>query len=218
MKSTQSSTLVLGSIAVALSTGLFAQPSKAGTCPGILFNANLCPAGWNTVTSGGASYTISNIVFNSPPANADALIFSGLTGTNVNLQYNLNPTISSSTSNFFTYTIQLNTPGYTFNRTQSNATGSDLSGGTYSTTTSNPVTNYFLPRTADPTSNPSPNTTIAAGLTSLNIQQAFSNTNPATLSSIGANYTAVPAPLPIAGLGLAYGMSRKLRRRIRQAV
>jgi hypothetical protein len=221
MKTLFSSTTLLGA-AICISTGLLIQPSNAAnSCVGSDFNSGPgnganCPSGWNTVSSGGVSYTINPISFATAPANDDELVLSSLGGTNINFQYQLNPTIVSAFTNSFTYTIAINTPGYTFDKTQANATGSNLAGGFFSTTTSNP-SNYFSPRTADPVTNPSSNTSIAAGLTSLVVKQEFSNAaGGSSLSSVGANYTATPGPLPIAGAGLAFGFSRKLRRRIRQ--
>ncbi|MFN9644446.1 MAG: hypothetical protein ACK6BG_04845 [Cyanobacteriota bacterium] len=217
MKRLFSSPAPLARLAIVVSVGLLALPSQAGSCQGSDFNNSTCPTGWNTITSGGVTYTISPISFVTAPNPSDEFVFTDVGLTNVSFQYNINPTIASAFSNSFTYTINITTPGYTFHRTQSNATGSDLLGGSFSTTTSNP-SNFFSPRTANTTTNPSPSTTIASGLTSLIVKQDFSNSGGgSTLSSVGANYSAVPGPIPVLGAGLAYGMTRKLRRRIRQA-
>jgi hypothetical protein len=58
---------------------------------------------------------------------------------------------------------------------------------------------------------------VVPNQTLLNVTQAYNNTDPASLSSVGANYTATPGPLPIVGTGMALGFSRKIRQRIRQA-
>jgi hypothetical protein len=206
----------LAGVAILLSTGLLTMPAHAGSCQGSNFLNSTCPAGWNIITSGGVTYTINPISFSTDPNPSDELVFSDVGNTNVNFQYNINPTIVSAFSNSFTYTISINTPGYTFAQTQANATGSNLAGGTFSTTTSNP-SNLFSPRTADPINNPSPNTLITPGQTSLVINQVLSNSGGgSSLSSVGANYTSVPGPIPILGAGMGFGISRKLRRRIRQ--
>jgi len=212
-----SSRTPMAGVAILLSTGLLTQPAHAGSCQGSDFLNSTCPSGWNTITSGGVSYTISPISFVTAPNPSDELVLVDVGNTNVNFQYNMNPTIVSAFGNSFTYTININTPGYTFAQTQANATGSNLAGGTFSTTTSNP-SNLFSPRTADPNTNPSPNTLITPGQISLVVTQTLSNSGGgSSLSSVGANYTSVPGPLPILGAGVGFGMTRKLRRRIRQA-
>lgn len=218
MKGLFSSPAPLASLAIIAATGLLALPSQAGSCSGSAFNSSTCPAGWNTITSGGVTYTISPISFVIAPNPTDSLVFTDAGSTNVNFQYQINPTINTAFTNSFAYTISIATAGYTFGLTQSNATGSDLLGGSYSTTTSNP-SNFFSPRTAGSAAgSPSSNATIASGLTSLVVTQRLTNSaGGSTLSSVGANYTAVPGPIPVLGAGMAYGMTRKLRRRIRQA-
>jgi hypothetical protein len=225
MKALYSCSAALAGMAIVLSSGLLAQPAKAANCSGAQLLANTCPANWDIVTSGGVQYKVtlppsvlgSNPAFNPNILPTDNLSFTSLGGTNVNFQYNLNPTRSGNLNGSFTYQIQILTPGYSFALTQSNATGSDLSGGSFQTTLSE-NSNLFSPRVAGSASaNPSPNAAISPNQTQLNVTQAYNNTDPASLSSVGANYTATPGPLPIVGTGIALGFSRKLRRRIRQA-
>lgn len=225
MKAIYSCSAALAGMAIVLSTGLLAQPAKAANCSGAQLLANNCPANWDIVTSGGVQYKVtippsvlgSNPAFNPNILSTDDLSFNSLGGTNVNFQYNLSPARTGNLAGSFTYQIQILTPGYSFAQTQSNITGSNLSGGSFQTTLSE-NSNLFTPRVAGSASgNPSPNAMVVPNQTLLNVTQAYNNTDPASLSSVGANYTATPGPLPIVGTGMALGFSRKIRQRIRQA-
>ncbi len=116
--------------------------------------------------------------------------------------------------------------GNEFWKAQSNITGSTFTNGSFSTTvTSNPA---IAPATSGstPLSNPSLDSFFGPGITSAVFTQSFDvagGPNAALVNSVGLSLTQrrpgneVPGPLPILGAGVAFGLSRKLRQRVRQA-
>ncbi len=209
---------------------LLASPSHAGSCTGNLFgNANnwaACTSGWNTITTpGGAQYqidlsTLSITGFNIE--DMDTIDITPLTGNEFTVNYTFTPTLGSTmpnrpnSSGTLAYTVNI-LNGFYYTAAQNNITGSTLSGGSYTTSTTEAMS-AFASLTSDSTNNPSIVSPIVPGKTSLNITQTFSHVDPATITAFGSNFTSqVPGPLPIAGAGMAFGLSRHIRRRIRQA-
>ena len=131
-------------------------------------------------------------------------------------------TASTNFSGTFGYTVAI-TPagvsaGNTFGSGQVNLTGSTLSGGTIAST----VTSAGLSGPASSTGGPGPGVAFNSGVTTAAFSQTFSVTSPATLNQVGFSFTqsnpsSVPGPLPVLGAGAAFGFSRKLRKRIKQA-
>ena len=123
----------------------------------------------------------------------------------------------------FSYTVTL-AGGNSFNKVQSNLTGSTLGGGSFNTSLS--ATGLAAPATAANGNNPGATQSFGASTTTAAFVQAFVfdyTANPDTLSSVGGSFTtlldttSVPGPLPVLGAGAAFGFSRKLRKRIKQA-
>lgn len=190
--------------------------------------AGTCNGG-NPLTVG--DKTLSGLSFSGfIPGALDKILFTQVTPVFYQLQYNFDPQVKSNISGTFGYTISITPPGVAAGRellaAQANITGGNLLGGSFTTSISSA---NLIPGilTANSVSNPSAtgfffNNTIAA-----TFEQTFSATSGgpnkfATINSFGIQFSqtepepTVPGPLPILGAGAAFGMSRKLRSRIKQ--
>ncbi len=159
----------------------------------------------------------------------DRMIFTQVTDFEYQFQYNFSPVQRSNSSGSFSYNVAI-TPvglaqGNTFWKAQSNVTGSTFTNGSFETTvTTNPA---IVPATSgsSPLTNPSVDSFFGPGVTSALFTQSFTvagGPNAALVNSLGVTLTQrrpsteVPGPLPILGAGAAFGLSRKMRRRIKQ--
>jgi hypothetical protein len=143
------------------------------------------------------------------------------------LQYLFDPTQGGATgvSGTFKYTISVIEPaaaGRVLDRAESNITGGTLAGGAFTTTAaSDAIPSGVL--TAANSSSPSIQRNFIDGTTVAAFTQTFATTPSGTINSFGLQFTQrnptpeVPGPLPIFGAGAAFGFSRKLRHRTRQA-
>lgn len=165
------------------------------------------------------------------PGDLDTLLFTRITPTFFQLQYNFDPQAQSNTAGTFGYTISI-TPagvadGNVLFRAQSNITGGTLEGGSFTTTATESAAKV-TPLTATDGSSPSnPPGIFVPNTVSATFSQTFAASNnpppgPATINSFGLQFTqtniptSVPGPLPILGAAAAFGLSRKLRNRIKQ--
>mgnify|MGYP001810668350 CR=1 FL=1 len=161
----------------------------------------------------------------------DRMIFTQVTDFEYQFQYNFSPAQRSNSSGSFFYTVSVNpiglAQGNEFWKAQSNITGSILNPPGFFTTTvtTNPAINPMTSGSS-PQINPSSNSFFGSGVTSAVFTQAFQvggGNNNALANSMGVTLTQrrpkneVPGPLPILGAGVAFGLSRKLRQRVRQA-
>ena len=198
---------------------LQAGESKAATCLlnnlascdqtiGDLVFSNFSFAGF---AAGGNTFTITN------PA----------PGTSGSVSLNFAPSdLTASTTGSFGYNISL-LSGRTFAVAESNITGATLGGGSYSTSLSS--SGLIAPANSANGNSPGSTSSFNSGLTSQVFTQSFVFTavngggQIDTLSNLGAAIgttsqgTKVPGPLPVLGAGAAFGFSRKLRNRIKQA-
>jgi len=187
--------------------------AATGSCS--LSNLLLC-----NITLGNVQY--SNFRFSGFTASTDDVFNlegygSGAGATSLSFS----PNRAASTTGTFSYTATL-LSGLTFNKAQSNITGSTLGGGSRTTTLDSPG----LTAPVTTTSGSSSNVAFNPGLTSQTFTQTFGFTfsmDPDNLSAVGGSFnatpatTAVPGPLPLMGAAAAFGFSRKLRARIRSA-
>lgn len=177
--------------------------------------------------------TLSAFDFSGMTVDAgDRMLFTQVTDFEYQFQYNFSPAQRSNSSGTFSYNVAI-TPvglaqGNTFLKATSNITGSIFRApGTYSTTvTTNPAINPMTSGNTPAFNNPSADSFFAPGVTSAVFTQTFSvggGINNAVANSLGVTLvqqrpsTEVPGPLPILGAGAAFGLSRKMRRRIKQA-
>ncbi len=190
-----------------LATGTFAiigaNPAQANPCT--LLNFNGC-------NFSGAEFDVTGVTFSG--FTGGALDFLGFTiaGNTLTAQISSVGGITTPVpSGSLSYTISLKN-GRTFSTAAANITGSL---GTFNTTTSTTGVSASSTNGLGPTVNFSP-----AGLTNRTFTQTFSATGGmVNLSSVGAVYgttgpLTAPGPLPLLGVGAAFGFSRKLRRRI----
>jgi hypothetical protein len=165
------------------------------------------------------------------PGALDSILFTQITPVFYQLQYNFSPQAQSDTNGTFGYTITITPAGVAagnqFKAAQANITGGNLNGGGFTTTIN--TTSLPAPLTANSVNNPSPagffnDSTLAATFSQTFAASAPSGQGPATINSFGIQFTqnqgstdtSVPGPLPILGAGAAFGLSRKLRNRIKQ--
>ena len=206
---------ILGSFLTVVAGGVIldAGDSAAATC--LLSSLNSC-----TQTIGDLSF--SNFTFNGFTAQSlDYFDISSSNGISGTVTLNFVPLKTTSTTGTFGYTVNL-LSGRTFNTTEAFLTGSTLGGANYSTTFSS--TGLSVSATAQNGASPGNLRAFTPNLTSQAFTQAFNFNTSASgnLSTVGASFdtsqsTAVPGPLPILGAGAAFGFSRKLRKRIKQA-
>ncbi|MCX5949529.1 MAG: hypothetical protein NTY67_15605 [Cyanobacteria bacterium] len=199
---------------------LQAGESKAATCP----LANLASCNQQI-----GDLIFSNFNFGGFAAGANTFTLTNpFPGTSGTVSLNFGPSdLTASTTGSFGYTVSL-VNGRTFAVAESNITGSTLGGGSFSTSfTSSGMT---APANASNGFSPSFSSSFGSGLTSQAFTQTFiftpvnSGNQIDTLSNLGAaigttpqGTTSVPGPLPVLGAGAAFGFSRKLRNRIKQA-
>lgn len=135
-----------------------------------------------------------------------------------------NPISASGTySGTFTYDIAVSPAGILagnkLNAFQVNITGSTVSGGAIGTTATSAS---LVGGSASSSAGPGTPVAFNTGVTSATFSQTFAVTSPATITALGfafnqRNDSQVPGPLPLLGAGAAFGFSRKLRRRVKQA-
>jgi hypothetical protein len=149
-------------------------------------------------------------------------------------QYNFTPPVESPFVGTFSYRVSI-TPaglalGNTFEKIQANITGSTEGIGSFLTTvTTDEGTTPITASSSNvaPGVNPSADAFFGPGVTTALFTQSFNlagvGANSSIVNSLGVTLTQnvptnqVPGPLPILGAGAAFGFSRKLRRRVRQA-
>lgn len=153
----------------------------------------------------------SDFSFSSFSANSST--FNLVSGS---VSLDVSPDATASVAGSFTYKVTL-LNGRKFLLAQSNISGSTLGGGSYSTS----LSSSGLPLPATSTSGAGLPVSFNSGLTSQVFTQTFNfsyNNSPDTLQNLGASFTttaAVPGPVPVLGASLAFGFSRKLRKRIK---
>ncbi len=225
-----------GVLAAAAALSLQAGESKAQQAPGDKISCLVSEVLGGTC-NGGAPITIgdktlSALSFNGfTPGLSDSILFTQITPVFYQLQYNFDPQAQSNITGSVGYTISITPAGLAagneFLAAQANITGGNLLGGSFTTT----ITSATLPGplTATSASNPSAtgfflDDTVAATFTQTFAASAPAGQGPSTINSFGIQFTqtkpstdtSVPGPLPILGAGAAFGMSRKLRSRIKQ--
>ena len=163
------------------------------------------------------------------PGALDSILFTQITPTFYQLQYNFDPQVQSNITGTFGYTISITPAGVVagnkFKAAQANITGGNLDGGAFTTT----INSTALPAPVTSTNGAGTGilfnaNTLAATFTQTFAASAPSGQGPATINSFGIQFTqtkpstdtSVPGPLPILGAGAAFGLSRKLRNRIKQ--
>jgi hypothetical protein len=182
--------------------------------------------------------TLTNFDFSGlDTADGDSMTFTsfGPGGIFHQFQYNFaSPLPQSPFSGSFSYRVTINDlgAGNTFKKIQSNITGSTEGSGSFftSVTASSPLTPVSSDASSSnvsPGINPGNDAFFGPGVTTAIFTQSFnlagSDPNVAIVNSLGVTLTqqrpteSVPGPLPILGAGAAFGLSRKLRSRVRQA-
>ena len=205
---------ILSSFMTVVGGGVILDAGDSAAAQCLLSNLNSC----NQTTG---DLTFSD--FNFSGFTADSLDYfdvssDGISGT-VTLNFVPLQRASISTGTFG-YTVSLS--GRNFNSAEAFLTGSTLGGASYSTT----FKSSGLSVSATARNGASPGTVRAFDslLTSQMFTQdfVFRTSASGNLSTVGASFdttqaTSVPGPLPILGAGAAFGFSRKLRKRIKQA-
>lgn len=222
--------LLAASLVATLGLGLQAGESKAGTCAVVNIRDNTCSDGWNIV----GDKRIDNFVFDPVTGSNDSVDIQALDpltpgGPNFfQIQYNLFPISGGAgvaTSGSFGYKINVLDLTKFLTFAQSNVTGGNLFGGTFTTTASSSKLVAPETLTADSSTNPSTILAFDPFVQDATFTQTWGTTGNGTINSFGLQFaevipppnTGVPGPLPILGAGAALGFSRKMRRRIRLA-
>ena len=227
-----------GVLAAAAALSVHAGESKAIPPPAPGDNITcLVSAVLNNSCNGGNQLIIgdkilSNLSFNGyTPGDQDTIQFSQITPAFYQLQYTFSPQVQSTATGSIGYTITITPAGIAAGNqllaAQANITGGNLLGGDFTTTISSDK--LPDPLTANSLVNPSGAGLFFANTLSATFKQTFAATagpgqGPSTINSFGIQFaqnnpstdTSVPGPLPILGAGAAFGMSRKLRSRIKQ--
>jgi hypothetical protein len=194
-----------------LATGILAiigaNPAQAdGFCNNLMLGSN------PQCNHSEADFDVTNVVLTDVSGftlgAGDALSYN-LVGNSLNPQLQFIPANMSPFSGTLTYTISLKN-GRTFETAAANITGAI---GPFTTTTTSPFVTATSTNGTGSVVNFSTN-----GLLTQTFTQTFSATG-GNISSIGSIYgtsdpIAAPGPLPLLGVGAAFGFSRKLRRRI----
>jgi hypothetical protein len=224
-----------GVLAAVAALSVQAGESKAQQAPGDSISCLVSAVVGGTCN--GASMTIGDksltgLTFTDfTPGALDSILFTQITPVFYQLQYNFDPQAQSNITGTFGYTISITPAGVVagnkFKAAQANITGGNLLGGAFTTTLNSST--LPGPLIANSLSNPSPAgffnpNTLAATFTQTFAASAPSGQGPATINSFGIQFTqtkpstdtSVPGPLPILGAGAAFGLSRKLRNRIKQ--
>jgi uncharacterized Zn-binding protein involved in type VI secretion len=172
-----------------------------------------------TITAG--DKTISDITLTGfTPTAAQTIDFSIASGAwVVSTNFAPDQNLTSNISAILNYKITINDPTKIFSRIQVQGDDTTINGGsTTQTVTSTGVTG--LPVSNNGTSvGPQ---SFSSDVNVINVSSSFSTSGGATFNNISQKFTqkdvpttsAVPGPLPLVGLGAAFGMSRRLRRRI----
>lgn len=205
---------ILGSFLTVVAGGVIldAGDSAAATC--LLSNPNSCAQ-----TIGDLSF--SNFTFSGFTAEAsDYFDVSSNDGISATVTLNFVPLQTTNTTGTFGYTVDL-LSGRTFANAQAFITGSTLGGASYSTVFSS--SGLSVSATAQNGASPGIDRPFTPLLTSQAFTQTFvfNRSGSGNLSTVGASFDTsphtVPGPLPILGAVAAFGFSRKLRKRIKQA-
>lgn len=225
-----------GVLAAIAALSVQAGESKAQQAPGDKISCLVSAVvggtcnGGNPLTIG--DKTLSGLSFNGfTPGALDSILFTQITPVFYQLQYNFDPQAQSNITGSVGYTISITPAGLAagneFLAAQANITGGNLLGGGFTTT----ITSAALPAplTATSLNNPSAagfflDNTVAATFLQTFAANAPAGQGPSTINSFGIQFTqtkpstdtSVPGPLPILGAGAAFGLSRKLRNRIKQ--
>ncbi|MCP9930307.1 hypothetical protein KBY82_05870 [Cyanobium sp. AMD-g] len=232
-----------GILAAAAALSLQAGESKAQAAPGDSITCTVAQilGTDGAVCNGGAPIIIgdkqfSGFSFTGAALNPGASVLFSQVLTNLyQIQYNFDPQVSSPVEGTFGYTISI-TPaglaaGNVFLDAQANITGGILGsgGGSFSTTVDSPELSADLfAASSNVGSSPGNIAVFAPDTITASFLQSFSGlsgTGPSTVNSFGIQFTQnqpstdtqVPGPLPILGAAAAFGFSRKLRSRIKQA-
>ncbi|MFM1800393.1 MAG: hypothetical protein RLZZ117_2671 [Cyanobacteriota bacterium] len=202
-----SSKALLASVPVIVA-GLFSgQAAQAMSDSCLLVDLPSCNVTLENVTYSNFSFTGF-----TPDPTGDVFNLSGFANGAGTVTLSFSPDrVADISGASFTYTATLN--NLYFDTAQANITGSTLGGGSYSTAFTAPG----LPTSATSTGGAGAMQSFSPNLNTQTITQTFEFdyvSDPTTLSAVGGSFTAyVPGPLPLMGLGAAYGFSRKLRRR-----
>lgn len=206
---------ILGSFLTVVAGGVIldAGDSAARTC--FLSNPSSCDQ-----IIGDLSF--SNFTFSGFTAEpSDFFDVSSNDGISATVTLNFVPLQTVSTTGTFGYTVDL-LNGRTFANAQAFITGSTLGGASYSTAFSS--SGLSVSATARNGDSPGTDRAFTPLLTSQAFTQnfAFNRSASGNLSTVGASFDTndtnpVPGPLPILGAVAAFGFSRKLRKRIKQA-
>ncbi|MCP9937133.1 hypothetical protein KBY95_08560 [Cyanobium sp. Aljojuca 7A6] len=165
------------------------------------------------------------------PAAGDTVSFRQTAPTAFSMQYNFDPGRSApNATGTFGYKITIIEPfkslGFRFLNAQANITGGTIGGGALNTVASSTA---LTGGSVSSTSGPGPIDTFIDDTFEAVFSQTFSalggNDPTADIESFGLRFrqnkefttSSVPGPLPILGAGAAFGLSRKMRRRIKQA-
>ena len=187
-----------------------------------------CSAPLNSCSGTDNNVIFSNFSFSGyTPGPSDTIILNGELGGSGSVRLRFNPPLNTSTAGSFTYTATLIPVGpaaiRAFNDANAVIASSLSPGRTVTTTLSSsglsPAASYSQTGSAPAT----PMTGLfLEDLTSQTFKQTF-NLDPALADevyNVSHQWTArvvVPGPLPLLGAATAFGLSRKLRRRIRSA-
>ena len=195
-----------------LASALSGSPVKAASV-----QCNLIDIGTtcNSLTTG--DKLVNGFNLNGYIAQAgDTIILTDVDPFTYTLQFNLTPPQLGLKAGLFDYTVAIVNPslaaGFTMKDYYANATG-----GGDGFTTSVTATSSIAPPSVSP---PVPGNKVFfnSGVTSSTFAQSWSAPVGATIASFGVTLDQqVPGPLPLLGAGAAFGFSRKLRRRIKQA-
>lgn len=205
---------ILGSFLTVVAGGVIldAGDSAAATC--FLSNPSSCDQ-----IIGDLSF--SNFTFSGFTAEAsDFFDVSSNDSISATVTLNFVPLQTTNTTGTFGYTVDL-LSGRTFANAQAFITGSTLGGASYSTVFSS--SGLSVSATARNGDSPGTDRAFTPLLTSQAFTQnfAFNRSASGNLSTVGASFDTsthtVPGPLPILGAVAAFGFSRKLRKRIKQA-
>jgi len=135
-------------------------------------------------------------------------------------------TTQGATSNnpgILSYKITINDPTKYFSKIQIQGDDTTINGGS----TDQKVTSTGVTGTLDSVNaTSSPAVSFSSDVQTIFVTSTFFTSNPASFNNISQKFTqkariippsSVPSPLSLLGLGSAFGVSRQLRRRIRQA-
>jgi hypothetical protein len=135
-------------------------------------------------------------------------------------------TTQGATSNnpgILSYKITINDPTKYFSKIQIQGDDTTINGGS----TDQKVTSTGVTGTLDSVNgSPVPAVSFSSDVQTISVTSTFFTSNPASFNNISQKFTqkariippsSVPSPLSLLGLGSAFGVSRQLRRRIRQA-